>query len=600
MKKFIQKYLGIKKPEITKIYEGSQNEAWDINGKYILKIFNKAAIGSEEESITRELKEYVAEVSNNSGISAILACKINGEYVLGKAPYFMVYPKSKYKSITRDEITLDHLKVMAERVAMLHSLDIHVELPYKKKEKFNLDIDKYIRKYSLNNKMNVTLRENKTRIERIMSRINNAIDAVQDKEVISHNDLKLANVLWDGLNPYFIDWDATGYVNHMCAANEYAYSWSIINGRVDMDRYNMFMKTYLEKHKCKDNIEDILYLTLYGKFSWLQYSLDRGKSEDEDEAKKGMDVVIHMLKEFEIYENSIPGMVNVYTSITNKGKAKKDKNELQIFNYHGHTYRCRHADGTITDEEWVKEYIRAGFKEIAFTDHVPQRTVIDTRKRMRMDYSEKDEYLKSINALKEKYKDKIDIKVGFEIEYLPEHLEELKELKQECDFLVIGQHYIYDRKNKEVKVFNEKVTPVYTDEEMMEYYTNIKEAVENGLTKIIVHPEMYVFARNSFGEHEEKIARKIVSLAEKYDLTLEINLMDVFKYMSGRLNRITYPSREFWKIVSKTNVKVIYGVDVHYRGQLRSYKEMVKFVRTYLGKDIVDNLNFVQDSKEIL
>ena len=63
---------------------------------------------------------------------------------------------------------------------------------------------------------------------------------------------------------------------------------------------------------------------------------------------------------------------------------------MQNFNYHSHTYRCRHADDTVLDEDYVKEYIKAGFKEIAFTDHVPQKNVIDTRKRMRMDYSEKE------------------------------------------------------------------------------------------------------------------------------------------------------------------------------------------------------------------
>ncbi len=36
-----------------------------------------------------------------------------------------------------------------------------------------------------------------------------------------------------------------------------------------------------------------------------------------------------------------------------------------------------------------------------------------------MEYSEKDEYLSSIKALKEKYKDKIEIETGFEVEYLP-------------------------------------------------------------------------------------------------------------------------------------------------------------------------------------
>ena len=103
---------------------------------------------------------------------------------------------------------------------------------------------------------------------------------------------------------------------------------------------------------------------------------------------------------------------------------------MQKFNYHTHTYRCGHADDNMMDEEYVKEFIEKGFKKIAFTDHCPEKEIIDKRKNMRMDYSQIDEYLESIKCLKKKYKDKIEIQTGFEIEYLPGQEENLVELKQ--------------------------------------------------------------------------------------------------------------------------------------------------------------------------
>ena len=38
------------------------------------------------------------------------------------------------------------------------------------------------------------------------------------------------------------------------------------------------------------------------------------------------------------------------------------------YNLHSHTFRCGHATGT--DEEFVEAAIKAGFKELGFTDHV--------------------------------------------------------------------------------------------------------------------------------------------------------------------------------------------------------------------------------------
>ena len=69
------------------------------------------------------------------------------------------------------------------------------------------------------------------------------------------------------------------------------------------------------------------------------------------------------------------------------------------------------------DEDYIREYIKLGIKKMAFTDHSP--LILDKRPNIRIDYSEKDEYLNSINKLKQKYNNKIEIETGFEVEYLP-------------------------------------------------------------------------------------------------------------------------------------------------------------------------------------
>lgn len=40
-----------------------------------------------------------------------------------------------------------------------------------------------------------------------------------------------------------------------------------------------------------------------------------------------------------------------------------------IANYHTHTWRCRHADGT--EREYVERAIEGGLKILGFSDHSP-------------------------------------------------------------------------------------------------------------------------------------------------------------------------------------------------------------------------------------
>ena len=56
-----------------------------------------------------------------------------------------------------------------------------------------------------------------------------------------------------------------------------------------------------------------------------------------------------------------------------------------IANYHTHTWRCRHADGT--EREYVERAIEGGLKILGFSDHSPYPFPdgYDSGMRMRLD-----------------------------------------------------------------------------------------------------------------------------------------------------------------------------------------------------------------------
>lgn len=278
---------------------------------------------------------------------------------------------------------------------------------------------------------------------------------------------------------------------------------------------------------------------------------------------------------------------------------------MQKFNYHQHTYRCGHADLDYTDEDYVLEYIKMGFEKIAFTDHCPQKSRIDKRTNMRMKYDERHEYLDSIKKLREKYSDKIEIETGYEVEYLPGEEENLKELKNETDKLVLGQHFIYDD-NKELKIIGQP-NPLNNDE-LFTYAAYIEKAMELGIPDIIAHPDLYMLKRKEFGKREELVANLICKAAEKYNIPLEINLNKIFRktYFENdklnslpleeqkkKLSRVDYPCKGFWNIAKEYNIKVVYGIDVHHKGEILLWNELLELSHEILGEEILDKLSFI-------
>ena len=96
-----------------------------------------------------------------------------------------------------------------------------------------------------------------------------------------------------------------------------------------------------------------------------------------------------------------------------------------IANYHTHTFRCGHASGT--EEEYIERAIENGIKIMGFSDHVPFLFPNNHQTSWKVQVKDAQDYIDTLTALREKYKDKISIKLGLECEYFPKYIPWLKD-----------------------------------------------------------------------------------------------------------------------------------------------------------------------------
>lgn len=219
-----------------------------------------------------------------------------------------------------------------------------------------------------------------------------------------------------------------------------------------------------------------------------------------------------------------------------------------ISNFHTHTYRCHHASGN--DEDYVQCAIRAGMKQLGFSDHTPWHYHSHFQPTMRMDEKQLDEYIASITALKNKYKDQIDILIGLECEYFEKYLPWLKKTIKEkkIDYIILGNHYY---QSDETHIYFG--TPV-NRELFKSYIEQCLKAIDTGLYSYIAHPDLVYYDEDPHFYREEMT--RLCQYAKKHDIPLEFNLLG---FVSGR----HYPDQRFWEIASENGNKVIIGFDAH-------------------------------------
>ena len=251
-------------------------------------------------------------------------------------------------------------------------------------------------------------------------------------------------------------------------------------------------------------------------------------------------------------------------------------------NFHTHTYRCNHAEGT--DEEYVLEALAGGYQVLGFSDHTPWDYASSFISDSRMLPAELPGYVASIRKLKEKYKSKIDIKIGLECEYFPQYLDWLKEqiVQYQLDYVIFGNHYY----------LSDEASPYFgvytTDHEMLDKYEeSIIKGMETGMYAYVAHPDLFMASYDAFDDHCIRMSKHICQTANRLHLPIEYNL-GTAPYRT-HMGDLLFPHPDFWKIAKDEDCTAIIGVDAHHPRWLQTpiyYDAALMFLKSIGMKTI--------------
>ena len=231
-----------------------------------------------------------------------------------------------------------------------------------------------------------------------------------------------------------------------------------------------------------------------------------------------------------------------------------------LTNLHTHTFRCRHARGE--DREYVEAAIAAGLRTLGFSDHCPRPRIAPLppegfRSYVRMDPEEAPGYFESILALREEYKDRIEIFVGFELEHLPSRAAEQEEFLAQfpLDYLILGQHFFGDEWASDYCG-----EPTADEARLARYVERCVEALETGRYLYLAHPDLLRFTGPdpAYALH---MGRLCDYLRER-GCPVEVNLL-------GLSQRRHYPSERFLRIAAEHGCSATIAVDAHDPASLR-------------------------------
>ncbi len=218
-------------------------------------------------------------------------------------------------------------------------------------------------------------------------------------------------------------------------------------------------------------------------------------------------------------------------------------------NYHTHTWRCKHASGT--EREYVEAAIRGGIRILGFSDHTPMPYPDGYVSRVKMDMGQLGDYVETVLALREEYRDDIEIHLGLEVEYYPALFDELCRFTDQypIEYFLLGQHCLGNEIG-DVSSFD----PTDDENLLARYSAQVVEAMKTGRFCCVAHPDVFHFTGGD--EAYERRMRIICETALALDIPLEINLLGIGTHRH-------YPDPRFWKMAGEVGNRVIFGSDAH-------------------------------------
>ncbi len=220
-----------------------------------------------------------------------------------------------------------------------------------------------------------------------------------------------------------------------------------------------------------------------------------------------------------------------------------------MIDLHNHTPFCKHAIGS--PEEYIQKAIEKGIKYYGFADHAP----MEFDYKYRMSFDEMPIYEKQIKNLKNKYKNKIEILLGYEVDFTP--FIDKRVLERDVDYLIGSVHFL-DNWGFDNPEFIKEWETRDVEDVYKEYFYLIEKMAHSKLFDIAGHIDLIKVFGHKPTKSIKDLAKNAIKAIKKSGMVVELNTSGLRKPVKE-----LYPGDELMEMILNENIDLTLSSDAH-------------------------------------
>ena len=233
-----------------------------------------------------------------------------------------------------------------------------------------------------------------------------------------------------------------------------------------------------------------------------------------------------------------------------------------LVDLHNHTPLCNHAEGEMS--QYIDFALKIGTKYFGFADHAP----MDFDPSYRMKFTDMQNYEADVLRMRNKYQGKITILLGYEVDYLPNHMDE-RVLNANVDYLIGSVHFLegWGFDNPE---FIGQWEEQDIDEIWQKYFDTIEAMAKTKHFDIVGHLDLIkVFKYMPKGDISQMAQKALLAIKEA-DMTIELNVAGYRKDVKE-----SYPSKRLLQEAFALEIPITFSSDAHKPEQVGLFNEEI-------------------------
>lgn len=236
---------------------------------------------------------------------------------------------------------------------------------------------------------------------------------------------------------------------------------------------------------------------------------------------------------------------------------------------HNHTHFCNHATGTM--REYVEKAVELGIDVYGFSEHAP----MDFDQHYRLPLEKVSLYETEVKDLQKEFENKIEILLGYEVDFMQNVPMLDSILKAKVDYLIGSVHFLdgwgFDNPEFIGAYENSDIDKIWQD-----YFNCIEAMAKSNLFDIVGHLDLIKIFKYMPKKEIKIIAQNAIKAIKKANMVVEINPAGFRKPINEQ-----YPSKSLLEMCYELNIPITFGSDAHAVEQVGfCYEEAVAFVKS--------------------